>query len=242
MSLALDAIILFAVVFIIWSAARRGFVRAVMNLISTFASFVVAYVYTPKVAEFINGKFILTPIAEDIHTTLKSLARNTSTDLFDLDKLAVDVPAPLVNILDRYNVNLNEFLDKIRGLVDCSEETVYGYAEEIAVPTASAISSVLAFVGLFLVAVLVIKAITELLDYIFMLPSLKAANTVLGVVFGVIEAASVACVLAMSLSILIDVMGSIDPELFGADVVERTMLCKHLKDIDLFSKFHDVLG
>lgn len=242
MSLVLDAIILFFVICIVWSAARRGFVRAFMNLLTTVASFIVAYVYTPTLAAIIDEKLILSPITGDIHATLRSLALNPKTELFDLDKLAADVPAPLVNMLDRYNVDLNEFLDKIRGLVDCPEETVYGFAEEIATPVSSVISAALAFIIILLGASIVLKLITELLDYIFMLPALKSANTVLGVIFGVIEGAAVACVLAMALSNLVQIMGSIDPNLFGADVLENTLICKHLDDFAIFSKIREVLG
>jgi len=241
-SLLLDAIILFSVICIVWSAARRGFVRAFMNLLSTVASFIVAYVYTPTLAAIIDEKLILSPITGDIHATLRSMSLNPNTMLFDLDKLADDVPAPLVNMLDRYNVDLNEFIDKIRGLVDCPEETVYGFAEEIATPVSSVISAALAFIIILLGASIVLKLITELLDYIFMLPALKSANTVLGVIFGVIEGAAVACVLAMALSNLVQIMGAIDPNLFGADVLDNTLICKHLDNFGIFSKIREVLG
>lgn len=242
MSLALDAIILFFVICIVWSAARRGFVRAVMNLLTTVASFFVAYAYTPSLAAIIDEKLILSPITGDIHATLRSLALNPKTELFDLDKLAVNVPEPLVNMLDRYGVNLSEFTDKIRGLVDCPEETVYGFAEEIASPVSSIIATALAFIILLVGASIVLKLITELLDYIFMLPALKSANTVLGLIFGIVEGAAVACALAMALSNLVVVMGAIDPKLFGAHVLENTLICKHLDDFDLFSKIREILG
>lgn len=242
MSLLLDAIILFFVICIVWSAARRGFVRAFMNLLSTVASLIVAYVYTPTLAAIIDEKLILSPITGDIHATLRSISLNPNTMLFDLGKLADDVPAPLVNMLDRYNVDLNEFIDKIRGLVDCPEETVYGFAEEIATPVSSVISAALAFIIILIGASIVLKLITELLDYIFMLPALKSANTVLGIVFGVIEGAAVACVLAMALSNLVQIMGAIDPNLFGADVLDNTLICKHLDNFEIFSKIREVLG
>ena len=242
MSLLLDAIILFFVICIVWSAARRGFVRAFMNLLTTFASFIVAYVYTPTLAAIIDEKLILSPITGDIHATLRSLALNPNTMLFDLDKLTVDVPAPLENMLGRYGVELNEFLDKIRGLVDCPEETVYGFAEEIAAPISSVISTAIAFIGILIASSLVLKLVTELLDYIFMLPALKNANTVLGLVLGIVEGAAFACVLAMALSNLVQIMGAIDPNLFGAEVLDNTLICKHLDNFDVFSKIREVLG
>ena len=43
MSLALDAIILFTAVFLIWLGTKRGFIRSVMGLVSTVAALFVAY-------------------------------------------------------------------------------------------------------------------------------------------------------------------------------------------------------
>ncbi len=241
MSLALDAIILFTAIFIIWAGARRGFVRSVMSIFSTFASLIAAYAYTPLLSEYVSKKLILAPITGDIHATLISLSRNPATDLFDLGDLASEIPPPLVNVLDRYNVDLNSFLDKIRGLMGVSEETVYGFAEEIAAPTANVISAVIAFVALFLAANIALKLLTGIIDLIFRLPVLKAANTVLGVIFGVLEAALVVCALAVALNTLVETMGSIDPEMFGADVVEKTLISRHIDDIRIFSRIGDVL-
>ena len=241
MSLALDAIILFTVIFIIWAGARRGFVRSVMSIFTAFASLVAAYAYTPMLSVYINEKLILEPITGDIHATLISLSRNPATDSFDLGTVATKVPQPLVDILDRYNVNLNEFLDKISGLMGVDEETVYGFAEEIAAPTANIISAVIAFVVLFFAVSIVLKLLTGIIDMIFKLPVLKAANTVLGVIFSVAEAALVVCALAVALTSLVETMGSIDPELFGADVVEKTLICRHIDDIGIFSRIGDIL-
>ncbi len=241
MSLALDAIILFTAIFIIWAGARRGFVRSFMSVFSTFASLVAAYAYTPMLRDHINEKLILEPIAGDIHATLISLSRNPATDAFDLGKLASEVPQPLVNVLDRYNVDLNAFLDKIRGLMGVGEDTVYTYAEEIAAPTANVISAVIAFVVLFFAANLILKILTGLIDLIFHLPVLKAANTALGVVFGIAEAALAVCALAVALTTLVETMGSIDPELFGADAVEKTLICRHIDDIGIFERIKDIL-
>ena len=241
MSLALDAIILFTAIFIIWAGARRGFVRSFMSVFSTFASLIAAYAYTPMLAEHVNEKLILSPIAGDINATLISLSRNPATDSFDLGELAVKVPQPLVNILDRYNVDLNSFLQKISGLIGVGEDTVYTYAEEIAAPTANVISAVIAFVALFFAANLALKLLTGIIDLIFRLPVLKAANTALGVVFGIVEAALVVCVLAVALTTLVETMGAIDPELFGADAVDKTLIARHIDDIGFFERIKDIL-
>lgn len=250
MSLLLDAIIVFSVIYIIWAAARRGFVRSVMNLLSTFASMIVAYAYTPKLAALINEKMIVSRMSDNIFTSLKEWAKDIHAlqyegeVVYNFDLLLENEVSRkgFVDILNRYRINVEEFIEKVTGLINCPEETIRAFADEIVSPTASVISLVIAFIALFLVSAIVLKLIAELLDYIFMIPALKSANTALGVVFGIAEAVVVACVLALVLTVLVDVMGAIDPGMFGADVVDKTLICKNINDIDLLSKLRDLIS
>ena len=57
MSFAIDAVILFCAIMIIWSGTRKGFVRSVMGLVSGIASLFVAYAYTPVLSEYIKDNY-----------------------------------------------------------------------------------------------------------------------------------------------------------------------------------------
>lgn len=242
LSLAIDAVILFTAVFIIWAGTSRGFVRSVMGLISAAASFFVAYAYTPVLSAYIKEKYLIDRIASGIDETLKSLAFDTTTDLYNLDRLAADLPEPFTGILERYNINITEFADKLRGLTGCGETTVYSFAEEIADPTTSVLASVISFILLFLAAFIVLGILTSLIDLIFKLPVLKSANMFLGFLFGAVEAVAVAFVLATLLSVLVTALGSIDPALFGEDVVADTMICSKLLEYHAVEKILDIIG
>ena len=130
MSLAIDAIILLSAVIIIWRGAGRGLVKSVMGLVTSVVSFVVAYAYTPVLADIVRDKYLSEPITNGIFETLKSLAFDTNTDLYNLDRLAVDMPEPFTSILERYNVNITTFTEKIKGITGCGENTVRAFAEE----------------------------------------------------------------------------------------------------------------
>lgn len=242
MSLAIDAIILFAAVFTIWAGTSKGFVRSVMGLISTVASLFIAYAYTPVLSVYIKEKYLIDRIAAGIDETLRSLAFDTTTELYNLDRLAADLPEPFTGILDRYNINIEEFAETLRGLTGCGESTVYGFAEQIADPTSSVLASVIAFILLFVAAFIALAILTALIDLIFKLPILKQANMLFGFLFGVIEAVAIAFVLATLLSMLVTTLGSIDPNLFGADVVTDTMICSRLLEHNMFERIMDVIA
>jgi len=236
-SLAIDAIIIFAAIIIIWSGTCKGFIRSVMGLVSTVASLFVAYAYSPILASYIRDNYLITKITEGINETLKSLSYDVNTDVYNLDKLAADLPEPFTAVLERYGVEIDSFAQKLVGITSCSEDMIYSVSQEIADPTARMISSVLSFIIIFIVAFLVLSLVTALLDLIFKLPMLKSANMFFGFVFGAVEAVVFVSALALLLSSLVTAMGSIDPDLFGAEAVEKTMICKYLTEHNLFHHF-----
>ncbi|MBQ4353862.1 MAG: CvpA family protein [Clostridia bacterium] len=242
MSLAIDAVILFTAVFIIWAGTSKGFVRSVMGLISTAASLFAAYAYTPVLADYIKKQYLINRIAAGIDETLRSLAFDTSTDLYNLDRLANDLPEPFTGILERYGINIADFADKLRGLTGCGEATVYSFAEEIAEPTSVLLASVISFILIFFGVFIVLSLLTSLIDLIFKLPVLKTANMLLGFLFGAAEALCIAFVLATLLSVLVTALGSIEPQLFGADVVEDTMICSKLLEYQVVEKILARIG
>lgn len=242
MSFAIDAVILFCAIIIIWSGTRKGFVRSVMGLVSGIASLFVAYAYSPVLSEYIKDNYLIERITSGISETLRSLSFDTSTEMYNLDRLAEDLPEPFVGILDRYGVAVDSFAEKLRGLTGCTAGVVDDYAREIADPVSNVISSAISFILLFVAAFLALSIITSILNLIFKLPILKSANTFFGFVLSAAEAVLVVCILASVLSLLVTSLGSIDPELFGEHVINDTVVCKYLIKEDLFTKISELIG
>ena len=235
MNLAIDAIIIVAVLAILISAAKKGLIRSVMGLFRSVASLIAAYAFTPVVAEYIHENYLLGNITADINETLKGWALDTSTDLYNLDRLIETPNGEFEKVLDRYGVTFDTIAEKLRGLVGVGENEVRSVAEDIASPTSSVLASVISFILIFAAAFIALSLLTLLLDAIFKLPVLSGINKFLGVCFGIIEAVLIASVLAISLSVLVTSLGAISPDLFGEDVVERTVVCKYLTEHNLFT-------
>lgn len=242
MSLAIDAVILFAAVILIWLGAKRGFIRSVMGLVSGIASIIAAYAYTPVLSAYIKKNYLVENITDGIAETLRSLSLDTATDLYDLDRLASDLPEPFTSILERYNIDVEAFIGQIRGLTGCTDDVVDAFAARIAAPTTTIIASVVAFALIFIVVQLVLSLLTGLLDLIFTLPVLGSANMLLGFIFGIVEAAVISCLLATVLSVLVNSLGAIDPGIFGTDVVQDTIICKFLLNHNLLDDLVSALG
>jgi uncharacterized membrane protein required for colicin V production len=249
MNFVIDAIILIIFVLILWIAARRGFIKSFMSLISTVASGIIAYAFTPWLANIINEKFMLGKISDDIATTLQgfSLDVGAGSGLFNLDKLAETIlgnnaPDNLMDMLTRYRTNLSDFIDRIRGLTGVTKETVDGVADSVANKTSFSLSSIIAFIALFIGAFLVLKLITWILNTIFKAPVLSTANKIFGFLLGVVEGALVAWLLAILLVALMNNLAIVAPSVFGTFKLEDTFICKFLYEHNLLKMIISLLA
>jgi len=241
-SFACDGLLIGIILFTVICGWSRGFIKSFMGLVKGIASAIAAYAYTPLLSNWLNENHILKPITDGIFETLKGLAFDTATDLYNLDRLAADLPAPLVSILERYNVSIPDFATGMPGLTGVSEEVVYDCSVAIATPTAALLSAALAFAAIFIGVFAVLSFLTGLLDMIFHLPVLNAANKALGFLFGAVEAFFLVSVMSILLSALVTSLGSIEPNLFGAEVIDHTILCKFFIEHNPLDRIYDVLG
>ena len=212
-----------------------------MGLVSAVASAIAAYAFTPMLAKFIADRFLSERITAGIDETLQSLSLDTTTDLFNLDRVSVDLPEPFTAILDRYHIDLGSMIARMRGLTSASEETVHSLAGDIASPTVRVLSCAIAFLAIFVGAFLLLSIVTVLLDALFRMPVLNGANIFFGALFGIAEAAVFVFVLAVVLSVLVRALGSIDPNLFGDQVVDNTVVCGFILEHNPFKLIYNVL-
>ena len=241
MTLAIDAILIFTAVFCVWAGARKGFVRSVMGFISTVVSAIAAYAFTPALSAWVEERFLRERITDGVAESLRQLSLDTTTDLFNFDRLISDPPKFFNDLIARYHVDLSALKDLMTGIDRAGEESVRSLSERIAAPTSSAIASAVSFAAIFLGAFLVMTLITALLDLIFRLPVLNGANMFFGFLVGVAEAAVFVSVLALVLSVLVRALGAFDPTLFGDEAVNNTILCSFLEKHNIFTFLSAVL-
>ncbi len=233
MGYVIDFIIVVVAVTAIMNAWKKGFIMSVSKLVTGIVSFIAAYAFTPAAAEYIYDKFALKTLSGGIAKTIGSLSR-TDAGKFDLSAMFSDMPDALKQIIERYSVDQGKLGKMCAGVTAGSEETVNKLSEYIAAPIAETISSAVAFIGLFLIALVVMNLAVFLIDTIFKLPVLNSTNKMLGLLFGVGEALIFAVIISSVSAAVLTALGSVDPVTFGAHVVERSYIMKTLSSIDLF--------
>ena len=243
MSLLLDGILLAILAICIISGVRNGFIKSFMGLVKGAVSLLVAYAYTPVLRDVIKDHYIIRDIADGIAETLKSLALNleSQTPSYDLSKVAADLPEAYVNILDRYHISLEDFNAQIAGITGADESVILDLSAQIAEPCAIAVSSAAAFIVLFFGAFILLSLVTWLLDALFRLPVLSTTNRFFGFLFGLLEGVLIAWVVSLVGASLMSALGSLDTDLFGPHVVEKTVICKFFAEHNIFTKIMEVL-
>lgn len=237
MSLVFDVIILAVCVISIVLGAKRGFIKSVMGICTLVAALCLSYAFTPTVSEYIRNTDAMGNISESIGDTIKSLSR-TDDGGYDLEKMFSDMPDAFRQILERYNADDSVLAETLPPETSASESAVDALANAIAEPVARAISNVAAFLLIFIASVAVLKLLTWLLDLLFQLPVLKTANTMLGLLIGVVIALFWAWILCPLSVTLIRAMSSISPDLFNESVIENSVILSFFAD----NKIGDILN
>ncbi len=238
---AIEAVLIFTAVFCIWAGAKKGFVRSVMGVATVVVSVVAAYAFTPLLAPVVSERFLDQKITGEIEETLCSQSDPEKTGVYDLDKLASELPESFTSILNRYDKDSSGIVERMRGETAASRATVRAIAEDIASGTVRVLSSVIAFLVLFIASFILLSILTAVLDLLFSMPVLKQANVVLGIVFGIVEAAVFLWVLSIALSVLVRALGAIDPNGFGDEVVNHTVICRFFLRYNPFDLLYGVL-
>ena len=232
MNLIFDGVVLAVAVTAIVLGAKRGFIKSVMGVCTLIAALFVAYAFTPMLSDYIEAQPFIRSVSSSITDTIKSLSANES-GTYDLEKLFADMPDAFTQIVDRYKADPEELKQSVPPTAESEVHAVDALSDLIAQPVVRVIADVLAFLALFVAAVIVLKLFTWLLDLIFQLPVLKSANTMLGFLFGVIAACVWAWVLSSLAVPLIRAMSSISPDLFRESVVDNTVIVKFFSTLNI---------
>ena len=228
MQYILDILIVVICVITIVISWKRGLFKSIMSLCSGVAALLVAYAFTPAVASFLKAKVFLSAIAGGVVDTLASMAKTGAEGagavVYDLSKLLEN--DQFLSILNQYGASSEKITEMIAAANDGSREAVEAVAYAVADPIASLLSRVIAFFGLFIVALIVLKLLTLVIGLFFKLPVLKQTDRTLGLVFGVFTALLFVWVFSAAVGNILGALSAIAPGTFDPAMLERSILLR----------------
>jgi uncharacterized membrane protein required for colicin V production len=238
-SITIDVVILAVCSIVIIKSIKAGFIKSVMGLLKGIVSFLAAYAFTVPLGNFIKEKFILGALSGNISETIRSLT-NGKEGVDGVLHLFSEMPDALNQIMGRYGANAGDVGKAIEGLP--GRDAAIGTASDfIANPVAVTISNCLAFLLIFLTVFAVLSLLTVILDAVFHLPVLHGVNKAFGVAFGILEALIFAWVISYVAASAMRALGSVDPSVFGEQVVEKSLIMRLFLSFNLLGVIGNVL-
>ncbi len=235
MSLIIDGLLIVAAAACLYLGITRGFIRSVMGFASILIAIGITFLFTGPVSVWVEERFVGDWVSSIVDDAIAGIA-GAGTDSGSggenqaLSSLIEDRPAALETLGERFGFSFDEIEQAYTSLLDGShsEGMREALAAQIASPTASAISHVLAAIGLFLVSLLILKIAVFVLDLIFRLPLLKTLNTLLGLLFGAASAALSGWVICNMAVGLIRALEAVKPEYFNEAVITGSVILKYV--------------
>ncbi len=145
----------------------------------------------------------------------------------DVEKFLSDVPEKYSEIMDKFGLDASQILEKYDALVSGGDVSFLDFISEVASPIVNTVSSACAFLTVFVLSLAVLGVVTLLLPKFVSLPTLPKGDRAIGAVVGVLSGLIVAATLSTVIVAGLETLSGLIPELFGG-TAEKTVLVKLL--------------
>ena len=219
-----DLVVLAVLTLFAFLGWRKGLLLTLFRLVSFFAAIILTIQIYPYVSRFLRGTFIYAGLRDTIIKTMgiDTMVHAQTANLQAEAINALPLPNPLLGAISSYNTpDVYNLLD-----VRSFEEYVGGYIANIAINVVSAVC-------VFALVLLLLKAISGVLDVIGRLPVINTFNRAGGLIAGLIQGTVIVWVL-LSLSSLLMVNENY-PELLGQ--LRSSAIAGKFYDINLLLRF-----
>ncbi len=183
MSLVLDIILVAIFAVFVLSAAKKGFVKTLLELVASILAIVLAYQFSPLVAQgaydAVVKENLITTIEEQIDEKFDASTASKKAEV-TLDA----IPEFMVSIAESAGVDFNDIKSKISSEKFSSENIATELVEKVAEPIVIGALTALSFMILAIILLLVLKFLANLISKLFNIPIIGTANKLLGALLG----------------------------------------------------------
>lgn len=212
MSLILDAILIAIFAAFVFFAVKKGFVLTLLELVAAVLSLVLAYSFSPVVAQTTYDSFIENKMIEVVKENIDDNVDVSST-AGQAEAVLDAMPEYVVSIAASSGVDLNEIKEKISAEKISTDNIATELVEKIAQPIVIGALTILMFMILSFLFLIALKFVAKLISKLFNIPIVGTVNKLLGGVLGAIKGV---IVLILICTVLRFALSGGDGELSGA--------------------------
>ena len=198
MSIILDIILVAIFAAYVLFAAKKGFVRTLLELVAVVAAIFLSFQISPVIAQTAYDGFvekqIVTALEEQIDENIDALSVTEKTNAV-LDA----IPEFAVSLASSAGVEISDIKDQISAQKFDSQNLAQSLVDKIAEPIVVGALKIIIFILLAVVLMIVLKIAAKYISKLFDIPVVKSLNKSLGGVLGAIKGALVLLVICTGL-------------------------------------------
>lgn len=183
MSLVLDIILVVIFAAFVLTAAKKGFVKTLLELVASILALVLAYQLSPHVAqgayEGVVKESLVTSIEEQLDENF-----NTSTAAKKAEVTLDALPDFVVSLASSAGVNVDDVKAKIKSEKFSSENIAAELVEKVAEPIVVGALTIVFFMILAILLLFALKFLAHIISKLFDVPLIGTANKLLGALLG----------------------------------------------------------
>lgn len=198
MSIILDVILIAVFAAYVITAAKKGFVRTLLELVAVVAAIFLSFQISPVVSQTVYDGFvekeIVNALEEQINENVDALSvTETANAVLD------SIPDFAVSLASSAGVEISTIKDQIASQKIDSQNLAQSLVDKIAEPIVVGALTIIIFILLAVVLMIVLKFAAKLISKLFNIPLVKSVNKSLGGVLGAIKGALVVVVICTAL-------------------------------------------
>lgn len=198
MSIILDVILIAVFAAYVITAAKKGFVRTLLELVAVVAAIFLSFQISPVVSQTVYDGFvekeIVNALEEQINENVDALSvTETANAVLD------SIPDFAVSLASSAGVEISTIKDQIASQKIDSQNLAQSLVDKIAEPIVVGALTIIIFILLAVVLMIVLKFVAKLISKLFNIPLVKSLNKSLGGVLGAIKGALVVVVICTAL-------------------------------------------
>lgn len=230
MSIILDVILVTIFAAFVFTAAKKGFMHTLLELLAVIVALAMSYQFSPVVAQATYDEIVEKSLVEAVETQIDETV-NVSSVTTQAEVLLDSIPGFMASFASSAGVDLDEIKTQISSEKFSSANLAIELVDKIAKPIAVGALTVIFFLLLSVVLIFVLKWIAGLLAKLFKLPLIGTVNKVLGGVLGACKGVLVIVFICTFLDII---FANGDGEI--SDMVNNSYVVGLLDNINPFIK------
>ncbi len=229
MSIILDVILLVVFVAFVYTAAKKGFMLSLLELVAVIVALALSYQFSPVVAQAAYDGFVEESLIETVETKIDETI-DISTSATQIEIIFESIPDFITSVASSVGVDMEEIKTKISSEKLSSENLATELVEKVAQPIVIGALTVVCFLLLMFILLIVLKWLAKILAKMFKLPIIGKLNKALG---GVLGACKGLIVVVLVCTILDVIFSGGENEI--ADAVNNSYIVDFLDNVNPFS-------